>query len=47
MPYFMVNEEWYYYDFDKGKYVLTDKASGKAKESYKEFYEEVKNGQNN
>lgn len=38
MPYFMENKEWYYYDADLRKYVLTDKATDKAKESYAEFY---------
>lgn len=41
MPYFMENEEWYEYDYSKRKYVLTDKAPQKAKESYKEFYKEL------
>ena len=38
MPYFMENDEWYYFDGDLKKYVLTDKAPEKAKESYEEFY---------
>lgn len=38
MPYFMENEEWYEYDFEKRRYVLTEKAPEKAKESYKQFY---------
>ena len=29
------------FDFDKRKYVLTDKAPQKAKESYEEFYKEL------
>lgn len=37
-PYFMQNKEWYYFDFDKKKFVLTDKATYKAKKSYKAFY---------
>ena len=37
MPYFMENKEWYKFDFEVGKYVLTDKAPEKAKESYEEF----------
>lgn len=37
-PYFMTNTEWYEFDPQKGKYVLTDKAPKKALESYKEFY---------
>lgn len=39
MPYFMENEEWYYFDYKKGKFVLTDKAPEKAVESYKDFYD--------
>lgn len=42
MPYFMQNEEWYEYDFEKKKYVLTDKATDKAKESYKTWSNELK-----
>lgn len=41
MPYFMTNEEWYYFDYKSKKYLLTDKAPEKAKESYKEFYKEL------
>lgn len=37
-PYFMSNEDWYKYDEKSGRYVLTNKATDKAKESYKEFY---------
>lgn len=37
MPYFMNNEEWFEFDFDKRKFVLTDKATEKAKESYNEY----------
>ena len=44
-PYFMEKEEWFY--FDGEKFVLTDKAPEKAKESLEEFYrverKEVKN----
>ena len=36
-PYFMSDPKWYYFDFDKKKYVLTDEAPEKAKESYEEF----------
>ena len=36
MPYFMTNPDWFY--FDGEKYVLTDEAPEKAKESLKEFY---------
>lgn len=38
MPYFLENEEWYYHDKKKNRYVLTDKAPEKAKQSYNEYY---------
>lgn len=40
MPYFMEDEKWYYFDFKERKYKLTDEAPEKARQSYKEFYEE-------
>lgn len=40
-PYFMNNEEWYYYDEKKFKYVLTNKASQEAIDSYNKYYEEA------
>lgn len=39
-PYFMENEEWYYYDEQEEIFKLTDKAPEKAKESYRQFYED-------
>lgn len=44
-PYFMTNESWYYFDYKQKKYILTDKAPEKARQSYREFYREI-NGQN-
>ena len=38
-PFFLSNEEWYDYDITTLKYVLTDKATKEARESYNEFYE--------
>ena len=38
MPYFMENPEWYY--FDGVKFVVTENAPEKAKESLNEFYKE-------
>lgn len=38
-PYFLTNEEWYYYDYDEMVYKLTDKATKEAIKSYEEFYE--------
>ena len=40
-PYFMTNEEWYYYDHKTSKYKLTDKATEEAKKSYKDFYKQL------
>lgn len=37
-PYFMSNEEWYYFDDADFKYKLTDKATDEARKSYDEFY---------
>ena len=43
IPYFMNNQEWFFYDYEKKKYILTSKASEKAKKSYEEFYKDVEN----
>lgn len=43
IPYFMTNENWYYYDYEKLKYMLTDRAPQKAVRSYKEFYNMLDN----
>ena len=40
-PYFLTNDEWYYYDEKEGCYKLTDKATAEAKKSYEEFYKEL------
>ena len=39
-PYFMSNEDWYYWDKKEWKYKLTDKAPPMAIISYNEFYSE-------
>lgn len=39
-PYFMKNEEWYFFDEKEWKYKLTNKAPKKAIESYNIFYQE-------
>ena len=44
IPYFMTNEEWYDFDFNLKRWVLTDKAPEEAKKSYEEFYEAEKYG---
>ena len=41
-PYFMENEEWWFYDWEEMKYKLTEKAPKEAIESYEEFYKEIK-----
>lgn len=46
IPYFFTNQEWWYYDWDEMIYKLTDKATKEAKESYEEFYKEVKEDEN-
>lgn len=40
-PYFMNNEEWYYFDWKEMKYKLTNKATKEAIESYNKFYENL------
>lgn len=40
-PYFMKNNEWFYFDEENLMYKLTDKAPDKAKKSYEEFYKEL------
>ena len=44
MPYFMKNEDWFYFDFRERKHKLTDKAPKKAKESYAEYYRQIADG---
>ena len=41
-PYFMTNEEWYYFDYKENKHKITDKAPEKAKKSYNEYYKQLK-----
>lgn len=41
VPYFMSNEEWYYYDWNEMMYKLTDKAPKEAIDSYYEFYSNI------
>lgn len=40
-PYFMENDEWYFWDEIEFEYKLTDKAPKEAVDSYKKFYEEL------
>lgn len=39
--YFFKNKDWYYFDKEKHKLFLTDKAPKEAIESYNEFYEKL------
>lgn len=41
IPYFMINEAWWYYDWKEWKYKLTSLAPQRAIESYKEFYNDL------
>ena len=43
-PYFMQNQEWYYFDEEAFMYKLTDKAPTKAVKSYREFYDTIYGG---
>ena len=43
-PYFMKNNDWYYFDEDEFVYKLTDKATEEAKKSYAEYYCDVYDG---
>lgn len=47
MPYFLQNEDWYYFDFKSKKYILTSIAPEKAKQSYFDFYDELNNKNKN
>ena len=39
-PYFLENEDWYYFDEEDWCFKLTDKATKEAIESYIDFYTE-------
>lgn len=39
---FLDNPEWYYFDEKEEIYKLTDKATDEAKESYKDYMENIK-----
>lgn len=43
MPYFMTNKEWYRFDFEEDRFVLTEKAPEEAKKSYEKYMKEEKN----
>ena len=44
MPYFMTNEDWYYFDYALKKYKLTNGATKKARESYDSYYSQINGG---
>lgn len=46
MPYFMNNDEWFEFDFDKRIFVLREKATEKAKESYNEYLKHIESVKN-
>ena len=37
MPYFMSDERWFEFDFDKRIFVLTEEAPAEAQKSYEEY----------
>lgn len=39
LPYYMTNEDWYYFDEEKGSYTLKDNAPREAVISFKAFNE--------
>lgn len=40
-PYFLTNEDWYYFDEKECRYFLTDEAPEKARKSYVDYYQAV------
>lgn len=42
IPYFMTNEDWFYFDEEEFCLKLTEKAPPKAIKSYKKFYRQRK-----
>ena len=42
MPYFMSNEEWFEFDFEKRMFVLTEEATTEARKSYEEYLKQKK-----
>lgn len=41
MPYFMTNQNWYYYDFEEKKYKIHENVSEEVKKSYEEYMKEL------
>lgn len=44
VPYFMTNKDWYTFDAEKWRFVLTDKAPKEAAKSLEEFYAAIDDG---
>ncbi len=40
-PYFLENPEWYKFDEENFRYILTEKATDEARKSYEEFYSQI------
>ena len=47
MPYFMENKEWYTYDDESEKFVLTENAPVEAVESYKQYLKDYEKSVDN
>lgn len=42
MPYFMENNEWFEINPNGNGFILTDRATEKARASYQEYYKQLK-----
>lgn len=42
-PYFMQNEDWYYFSGKSRKYEIYNNVPDEVKQSYEEFYKEITN----
>ena len=47
-PYFLNNEDWFFYDEEEGEYKLTEEGLKieKVRKSYEDFYIDLKEGDN-
>lgn len=45
-PYFMKNKNWFFFDYKKFKFVLTNDAPPEAVDSYNKFYEAMLSDKN-
>lgn len=48
-PYFLINNDYWYYDTEECKFKLTEEGlkSKKARESYEQFYKDLEEGDEN